>query len=293
MAQNSVDMPQNGDMMRLQRFLARAGVDSRRKCEQLIADGRVSVNGQFVSEPGCKVCPALDVVKLDGRLVALPREAFTCMLNKPCGYLTTVSDDRGRKTVMELVPAEAHPGLFPVGRLDADTSGLLLFTTDGELAQALLHPARHVNKTYVAQVEGRLTEDAVAALEAGVMLEDGMTHPAQCRVMRVISDKDKRAKRAKGGEGAGRRDAARGGLAARNARDKSDSRGAGRTQTVVELTIHEGRKRQVRRMFAAVGHPVIKLSRKSIGGLGLGGLKVGEWRELGPEDLKRLGISKS
>jgi 23S rRNA pseudouridine2605 synthase len=292
-------MPQTDNTMRLQRFLARAGVDSRRKCEQLIADGRVRVNGQVVSEPGCKVDSARDVVEFDGQRIKLPNETFTCMLNKPCGYLTTVSDDRGRKTVMELVPADVHAGLFPVGRLDADTSGLLLFTTDGELAQALLHPAKHVNKTYVAQVEGRLSDADVQALEAGVMLDDGMTHPAQCHIVRFITSKNKSFKSAKSAKRKNIAQSVEGGLAQDGAaRPKTGSRVKSsahdiNVQTVAELTIHEGRKRQVRRMFAAIGHPVVKLNRKSIGALELGDLKVGEWRELGPKDFELLGIQNA
>lgn len=235
--------------MRLQKFLARAGIASRRKCEELIASGRIAVNGAVVTELGTKVDPATDVVTFDGKAVSLPDDAVVIMLNKPAGYLSAMSDSREGKLVSKLVPVDAYPGLFPIGRLDRDTTGLLLFTTDGELGNALLHPSKHVDKAYIAEVEGVLSEKGRRALEQGIELDDGLTAPAECEIVSVALD--------------------------------------GKTSTV-RLTIHEGRKRQVRRMLKAVGHEVLQLHRASFGPLTLGDLPEGQWRELGSEELMLL-----
>ena len=171
--------------MRLQKFLARAGVASRRHAEELIAAGRVTVNGARVTEMGVKVNPAADAVAVDGAPVALPKENATFLLHKPAGYVTTMSDPQGRPTVAELMADEllAHPGLFPVGRLDTDTTGFLLFTDDGQLGHGLLHPRRHVEKTYLALVEGVPDAGDVRRLREGVLLDDGLTLPAGVRVL--------------------------------------------------------------------------------------------------------------
>ncbi|MFR1167543.1 MAG: pseudouridine synthase [Adlercreutzia equolifaciens] len=171
--------------MRLQKFLARAGVASRRHAEELIAAGRVTVNGARVTEMGVKVDPAADMVAVDGAPVALPEENATFLLHKPAGYVTTMSDPQGRPTVAALMADEllAHPGLFPVGRLDTDTTGLLLFTDDGQLGHGLLHPRRHVEKTYLALVEGVPDAGDVRRLREGVLLDDGPTLPAAVRVL--------------------------------------------------------------------------------------------------------------
>lgn len=235
--------------MRLQKFLARAGVASRRKCEELISQGRVSVNGRVVTELGTKVRPGCDDVSFDGAEVRLPCDSVTIMLNKPAGYLTAMSDGRGGSVVAQLVPVDKHPGLFPVGRLDRDTTGLLLFTTDGELGNLLLHPSHNVEKRYVADIKGVLGEEERLMLEGGVVLDDGMTAPANCEVLSVLPDG---------------------------------------SRSTVALTIHEGRKRQVRRMLSAVGHEVVTLHRESIGSLTLGDLAPGEWRELSPEEVSLL-----
>lgn len=165
--------------MRLQKFLARAGVASRRASEGLMTAGRVSVNGVVVRELGFKVDPLLDEVALDGRPVRLGEGATTLMLNKPAGVITTMKAQSARPIVADLVPRERYPGLFPVGRLDADTTGLLLFTTDGELGNALLHPSRHVPKTYLAHLARPLSPRAAHALERGVQLDDGPALPAE------------------------------------------------------------------------------------------------------------------
>ena len=240
--------------MRLQKFLARAGVASRRGSETLITAGRVCVNGVCVTELGSKVDPKVDEVTVDGNPVTLADEHTYLMLNKPAGYLTTMDDPRGRPCVAELVPTREHPGLFPVGRLDKDTTGLLLFTTDGEVAQALLHPRHHATKTYVALVEGEVTERELDRLRAGITLDDGPCQPARARLV----------------EGAGD--------------PKLERRGKSK-RSVVELTIAEGRKHQVKRMLGAIGHPVVRLHRESFGPLVLTGVRSGEWRELSEREV--------
>ena len=169
--------------MRLQRFLARAGVASRRGSEGLMTAGRVRVNGEVKTELGTKVDPRCDEVTVDGVPVVLGSGPAYIMLNKPAGFLTTMSDPHGRPTVAELVPSKKFPGLFPVGRLDMDTTGLLLFTTDGDLGQRLLHPSHHVWKTYRAIVDGRCLDRDLEPLRRGLTLDDGPCQPARCRVL--------------------------------------------------------------------------------------------------------------
>ena len=189
----------------------------------------------------------MDVVTVDGREVHLADAAVTLMLHKPTGYLTTMSDPFDRPTVADLVPVSRYPGLFPIGRLDFDTTGILLFSTDGELGNGLLHPRRHVDKSYIAHVEGRITAQQAQALRDGVMLEDGMTLPAEVEVLRASSRASELA-----------------------------------------ITIHEGRKRQVRRMCEYVGHPVRELHRCRFGPLTLGDLPEGEWRLLSEAEVDSL-----
>lgn len=164
--------------MRLQKFLARAGVASRRSSENLMTAGRVTVNGEVVSELGSKVDPLVDEVAVDGRVVRLSDGPVTIMLHKPAGVITTMKPQSDRPIVADLVPIKRYPGLYPIGRLDADTTGLLLFSTDGDLGNALLHPSKHVPKTYRAKLARPLTNDAAEALRCGVELEDGRTQPA-------------------------------------------------------------------------------------------------------------------
>lgn len=201
--------------------------------------GRVAVNGSVVTELGAKVDPLTDKVTVDGVEVTLSGEPVYLALNKPRLVMTTMSDPEGRQTVASLVPVVEYPGLFPVGRLDYDTTGLLLFTTDGELSHRLLHPRWKVPKTYRALVDRKPDASALKALRNGVMLDDGQTGPALVRTVEHIGPR-----------------------------------------TVMEMTISEGRKRQVRRMFSHVGHPVIELERVSFGPVELGGLGSGEWRHL-------------
>ena len=232
--------------MRLQKFLARAGVASRRGSEDLMTAGRVTVNGCVVTELGAKVDPLVDVVAVDGAPAFLATGPVYFALNKPTGVMTTMSDPQGRPTVASFMPA-GYPGMFPVGRLDFDTEGLLLLTTDGDLAQKLLHPRHHVPKTYYVEVDGVPTEEDLRRLRDGVDLDDGMTAPAEARLL------------------------------------KTQGRGA-----AIELTIREGRKRQVKRMASAVRHPVMFLRRVKFGDVELGDMKPGEVRELTREEVEGL-----
>ena len=232
--------------MRLQKFLARAGAASRRGSEDLMTAGRVRVNGQVVSELGSKVDPDLDEVTVDGAVVKLADSPRYLVLNKPLDTLTTMDDPQGRRTVREFMPPDV-PGLFPVGRLDRMTSGLLLLTTDGEIAHRLMHPSYHVEKRYVAVVEGAVTEREADALREGIELDDGPTKPAQVDVVEST---------------------------------EHDSR--------VVLVISEGRKRQVRRMFDTIGHPVVALHRSAFGPIDDTCLGVGESRELAESEIAAL-----
>jgi len=224
--------------VRLNAYLARAGVASRRKADELIKAGRVTVNG----DPGQlnTFVEARDRVEVDGKPVAAQQLAYV-LLHKPAGVVTTASDPQGRPTVVDLVRVPER--VVPVGRLDADTTGALLLTNDGPLAHRLAHPRYGVEKVYVADVEGRPDERDLRALSEGVELEDGVTAPAVARCL-------------------------------------APSR--------VELILHEGRNRQVRRMLEALGHPVTHLHRSTYAGLTLEGLAPGEWRELTPDEVASL-----
>lgn len=246
--------------MRLQKFLARAGVASRRGSENLMTAGRVRVNGEVRCEMGAKVDPLTDVVTVDGRVVRLSEQPCYLVLNKPAGYITTMSDPYGRPCVASLVPTERYPGLFAVGRLDYDTTGILLFTTDGDMGQALLHPSHHVDKHYVAMVEGTPTAEELAQLREGVELGDGPCAPAEA----VVLDADDAQCAA----------VVHGGMP--------------RGTSVVGITLHEGRKHQVKRMLAVVGHKVLRLHRDSFGPLELRGCAEGSWRMLDDDEVRIL-----
>ena len=234
------------EQIRLQKYLAERGVASRRAAEKMIAEGRVAVNGVIVVTMGAKVDPERDQVSVDGeQIINLPRPRYI-LLFKPAGYICSAHDERGRRTVLDLLEGVTER-VYPVGRLDYDTSGLLLLTNDGELTNKLLHPSHQVTKTYWADVEGVPDSQDLLRLRQGVMLSDGITAPAQARIRRI-----------KNGNAS------------------------------VELKIHEGRNRQVRRMMEAVGHPVRYLSRRQLAFLNLDGLKVGQWRELSDKEIAKL-----
>ena len=233
-------------MERLHKFLARAGVCSRRRAEDLIRAGRVSVDGRPVTELGTRIDPAQARVRVDGEPVTLPERTLTLMLHKPEGYVTSAADPQGRRRVLDLL-AGLPTRVFPVGRLDYDASGLLLLTNDGNLAHRLMHPRFKVAKTYRVTVAGELTPEAAHRLETGVVLDGRPTAPARVRHLKTVPD-----------------------------------------HSVLELTIHEGRYHQVKRMCQEVGHPVLKLKRVAYGPLKLGRLPRGAFRELTPEELQAL-----
>jgi len=238
--------------VRLQKYLAEAGVASRRKSEQLITEGHVSVNGVVVTELGTKVNEETDSVAVDGKQVQPEEKTVYLLMNKPVGYITTVEDTHNRKTVMDLLSG-VKERVYPVGRLDADTRGLLLFTNDGEFAFRMTHPKFKMEKTYLAEVKGIISENELQQLRDGVELEDGLTAPAKVELLR---------------------------------RDKYRS--------VIELRIHEGKNRQVRRMCAAVNHEVLQLKRTEMGPLNLKGVAEGAYRHLTPQEAellrRRLGL---
>ncbi|MFA9556099.1 pseudouridine synthase [Evansella sp. AB-rgal1] len=233
-------------MERLQKVIAQSGITSRRKAEQLMEEGKVFVNGKKVTELGTKVDSNKDEIVVNGIPID-KEEPVYFLLYKPTGVISSVNDDRGRKVVTDFIPTDKR--IFPIGRLDYDTSGLLLLTNDGDFANKLMHPKSKVYKTYIAKVEGMPLRETIKKLEKGIQLEDGKTAPAKVKVSR--SDKSKNS-------------------------------------SIIEISIHEGRNRQVRRMFDAIGHPVIKLKRETYGFLGLKGLNAGEFRELKPHEVKQL-----
>ena len=273
----------NPDVMRLQKFLARAGVASRRAAEELISAGRVTINGEVADKLGTKVNAATDTVRVDGREVRIADAAVTLMLNKPAGYVTTMHDPQGRPCVALLVPVDEYPSLYPLGRLDRDTGGLLLFSTDGELGNAVLHPSRHVDKTYLALVEGTPSDTALRLLREGLPLDDGMTSPAKVEVLTGDARAAALAEIGPAGEEGVSGAARHSGKASRAALEDA--------ATVLSITIHEGRNRQVRRMCEAVGHPVIALFRRSFGPLELGTLARGSWRLLTETEVQALTAS--
>ena len=231
---------------RLQKIISQAGIASRRAAENIILEGRVEVDGQVIRELGGKYDPELVEIRVDGKIISAPEAHVYYLLNKPKGYVSTASDERGRRTVLDLLP-EIKERIYPIGRLDMNTEGLLLLTNDGELMNGLLHPRYEVQKTYVARIATGLSEAALRALREGVKLEDGLTAPARVRVLETAP---------------------------------------GRTR--VEITIHEGRNRQVRRMFKAVGHEVLALKRTAFAGLSLEGVRRGEHRALTEEEIRSL-----
>ena len=239
-----------GEHMRLNRFLARAGVASRRKSDELIAGGVVRVNGQTVSQPGCSVAVGRDRVEYAGQPVVLPDAFEHILLYKPIDCLVTHSDTHGRATVFDYLD-RIHPGTVAVGRLDQDTTGLLLLTDDGELAFRLMHPRYEVEKRYRVQVVGRPRATDLERLRRGIKLDDHTTAPARVRLLR-------------------------------------QGQGQQRGETQVEVCLHEGRKRQVRRMFKAIGHRVCSLERTAFAGLGLEGLEPGQWRRLKAAEVRAL-----
>ena len=232
--------------MRLQKYLALSGVASRRNSEKLIADGHVAVNGHVITEMGVQV-EETDVVTVDGKQVTIQEEKHYIAYYKPIGEVTTVSDPEGRATVMDKF-RDYPVRLYPVGRLDYDSEGLILLTNDGDMMNNMLHPSREVDKTYLARVSNQVSDESIRRLRAGVKLDDGrMTSPAKVRFLKQEA-----------------------------------------FATVLLVTIHEGRYRQVRRMFEAIGHEVVQLKRVGFGPIMLGDLPRGSWRRLSDAEVKKL-----
>lgn len=232
-------------MERLQKVIANAGVCSRRKAEDLIVNGRVKVNGQVVTELGTTVTEK-DKIYVDGKLLKSEGKAYY-VLNKSRNTISSVSDEKGRKTVLDGI--ESKKRIYPVGRLDFDTTGVLLLTNDGELANALLHPSNNIDKVYIATIEGKLSDEDKSRLETGVMVDDKMTAPCEATVVKVNKEKNK---------------------------------------TIVKLTIHEGRNHQVKKMFEAINKTVLKLHRDEFAGISSRGLYEGQYRKLTFEEVKNL-----
>ena len=231
--------------MRLQKALAHSGVASRRKAEEYIRDGRVRVNGQVVIKMGVLVT-ANDIIEVDGKAIKLESKKVYIILHKPKDYITSVSDPRGRKTVIDLISG-IEERIYPVGRLDYDSSGLLFLTNDGEFAHYLMHPKHEILKTYIVTVKGEPSPKAIQSLKNGIRIENYVTAPAYVNVLSLYENKSK-----------------------------------------LEITIHEGRNRQVRKMCEKIGNPVIRLKRVTYGGVELGNLKPGEWRFLTESEIKQL-----
>jgi len=231
---------------RIQKILSSAGICSRREAESLIIEGRVKVNGHVVSELGTKADPDEDVIKVGNKVVRSAAPKVYLLLNKPRGCVTTVSDPQGRTTVIELL-GKTGRRVYPVGRLDYDTEGLLLLTNDGEFANAVMHPSREVPKTYQVKVSGVLTDSDLRRLAAGIRLKEGVTGAAKVRKMKLTD-----------------------------------------ANSWIEMTIHEGWYRQVRRMCEMVGHPVLKIKRTKVGPLDLKGLPLGSFRELVPSEVRAM-----
>lgn len=224
--------------------MADAGIASRRACERIILQGRVKVNGKTVKEMGFKIDPDKDRVEVDGKECLRDFELIYVVLNKPKGVISSAKDPFRRTKVVDLVEGLGER-VYPVGRLDRDTEGLIILTNDGDVTYRLTHPKHEIEKTYVAHVKDEVGPKALSALKEGVTLEDGITAPAKVRLLRLQAD-----------------------------------------STVLEITIHEGRNRQLRRMFEAVRHPIINLKRISVGQIQLKGLRVGDWRYMTKKEIE-------
>ncbi|MDP3892892.1 pseudouridine synthase [Nocardioides sp.] len=236
--------------VRLQKHLAQSGVASRRKCEEIMLAGLVEVDGEIVTRLGTKIDPQTAVIRVDGQRLPPISPSVYLVLNKPRGVVSTMSDPEGRRTLQDLVD-DRPERLFHVGRLDTDTEGLILLTNDGDFAHRMAHPSYEVDKTYVAEVDGEVTRATLEALRRGVVLEDG---PVTVSAAKVVSQ----------------------------------GQGNARGRTIVELVIHEGRNRIVRRLLDQVGHPVRRLTRTAIGPVVLRGLRSGELRDLTNDELGAL-----
>ena len=231
---------------RLQKVMAELGVASRRKCEELILQGKVTVNGQITTELGTKVDKQNAIILVEGIKITNKIKKVYLLLNKPIGYITSAKDQFDRPTVIDLI-SEINVRLYPVGRLDFDTEGLLILTNDGDLTFKITHPSHNVTKTYTALVDGRVQEEAIELFEKGVVIEDYKTAPAKLEILKYINN-----------------------------------------DTLINITIHEGKNRQIRKMCDAIGHSILRLKRISIGDLKLGDLSTGHYRHLNKEEIEYL-----
>lgn len=237
-----------GETVRLQKYIAMSGAASRRAAETMINDGRVKVNGKKITEQGVKVEIGADNVSLDGKPLKIKNKKYYIMLNKPAGYVSTAKDQFDRPTVVDIIKNDIEDvRIFPVGRLDYETEGLLLLTNDGEFTNKVTHPKFHMDKTYIATIKGGISIGGINKLRSGVYIDDFKTSPAQAEIL-----------------------------------DAADGR------TTVKITIHEGKNRQVRKMFEAVGCTVLGLKRIKIGTVELGNLPVGRWRHLTSHEVNYL-----
>lgn len=234
--------------MRINKYIASCGIASRRKAEEIILDKRVKVNGKTVCELSINIDENKDIVEIDGKIISLSKNHIYIVLNKPEGYITTVKDQFDRPNVLDLV-TDIKERVYPIGRLDYETSGLLILTNDGDLTYKLTHPKHEVDKTYVALVKGQPTYEELKKFRDGLDIEDYKTAPAKIRVVDVNEEKN---------------------------------------YSKCEIKIHEGRNRQVRKMCKAINHPVLRLRRIAMGEIRLKGLKVGEYRHLTKEEIKYL-----
>lgn len=229
---------------RLQKYMAKCGVASRRKCEEIILNGNVEVNGSFITELGFKVNEN-DVVKVNGNIIKVEENKVYIILNKPTGYITSNSDEKDRKTILDIVNVKER--IYPIGRLDYDSSGLLLLTNDGDVYNKIIHPKKEIEKRYLATIKGSFSKEQLEKFKAGVDIGGYITAPAKIKVVKE-----------------------------------------GKGNSVVEITIHEGKNRQVRRMCSAFNHEVLSLKRIAIGKLSLDDLKEGHWRYLNEKEISYL-----
>ena len=232
---------------RLQKYLARAGVASRRKAEELILQGKIKVNNKIITELGTKINPFKDIVEYEGKTIKLQDKKIYILLNKPIGYVTTAKDQFNRDSVLDLV--KIKPRIVPVGRLDMYTSGALILTNDGDFVYQITHPKHEIEKTYTVTLKGMVQEEAVEQLKKGVKIEDYITRPAKVKILKTDQEKN---------------------------------------QSRLEITIHEGKNRQVRKMCEQVGYKVLALHRSKIGNLGVKNLPLGKWRYLRKEEIQNL-----
>ena len=234
--------------MRINKYIALCGVASRRKAEELILAGRVTVNDEVMTELSYKVDEENDIVKVDDKLIKEENKLVYILLNKPEGYITTVKDQFDRPSVLDLV-SDIKERVYPIGRLDYETSGLLLLTNDGDLTYKLTHPKHEVDKTYVARVKGKLTKEEIERFKTGLKIEDYTTAPAKLKVIKYDEQRD---------------------------------------SSLLEIKIHEGKNRQVRKMCKAINHPVLRLRRSAMGKIKIGDCEIGKYRYLTEEEIKYL-----